>query len=1213
VADPSTDPVFVVSSAGEIQALPPDQAQKAIRLGDRLATAEDIAAHQREEKYSGFGQGLKAFGEGAADALTAGLSTQAETHLLGVAPEDIRGREEVQPIAHGLGTATGLIGPALLTGGASAAEEAPGLLGQAAELSAPSLITKAGGAFARGAEAALPEATSTTGRIARQAAVSGAGLAGEGALYGAAQVDHEAALGDPVLTGENAATIGLSALIGGGLGAAGGAGKELLSGLAGKTGPLADKLADWAGRFEGERNLKAAGAIQRDFTQGGNQIGREELVKLGQEMGDLGLVGPFSTPAKTAERARDLMDKAGQEIGSILEKADVVAKPEDLPRIDDITGRVRREVLDPLEKNPLQQGAAKQLGTFLDSYDQRFAGGMTFEDLHAVRRQISDALYGYRGNLDPEANAIKSALHDFRSIVSDEITSGLDRVKLDTNAWKTTNRQYQVAARAEDFAQRGMNRAAGNNLVPLTSLLGLIGGGAIGHGGVGASLAYGSKLFGSGLLGAGAGALRRALEGEEGRIAPALADETAATVSGEIKPGSQSTRVYTPQRPAGEQATYGVVEAKDLVPSHDPMTFRPRADYPEGVQERPYHAQPEEQRKVMVGAQKLNPDLLLTDTPTAVDGPPLVTSGEKPLVLGGNGRSMMIQRGFRNAATRDAYKEALLGKAALFGLDARKIAGMESPVLVRTMNDVSAQAPRNELAAAVRRFNEGMTQQLSPRARAVAEAKALSPETVQSIGELLADSGDDSLRDVMRSRPADLLAILQRDGVINAQNRSQWIAGNKLTDEAKDRIEGMFQGRAMGTADRLGATPADVGRKMERAAPHLMKVAGVNPALDETHTVRAALDLLNDAHARGMSVADVLKQGSMFGALHSDPAVAGIAEMLEQRTPREVGQRFKDWASRASVDPRQATMFGGPPERAEALRALIPEVPSDHISPAPMQAAESALSPTEAVEAPKPAVELPSPETADTIGVLAKANKRAESGLSQAIDRLVKGAPVAIKGLTLAESAHVQEQIEHLNRLANNPELLNEQIESQISDLHEHAPKAAASAANALARGIAYLQSQAPQSRAPGPLAKPASPSRPELAAWQRKFEAVKDPIEALTDGHLDSDTLAAIKAVYPAIYRQFQAQLTEKLMEKPDLSYQQKLRIGQILGSDLDGTNSQLMIAANLALTAKLHPKGLRAPPVPKASRSGASHLHLGRAKLTETQAIMSSTEGEA
>jgi hypothetical protein len=45
------------------------------------------------------------------------------------------------------------------------------------------------------------------------------------------------------------------------------------------------------------------------------------------------------------------------------------------------------------------------------------------------------------------------------------------------------------------------------------------------------------------------------------------------------------------------------------------------------VQERFYQGQSEEQLKVVEGGAKLNPALLLANTPSPLDGPPIVTSG----------------------------------------------------------------------------------------------------------------------------------------------------------------------------------------------------------------------------------------------------------------------------------------------------------------------------------------------------------------------------------------------------------------------------------------------------------------------------------------------------------------------------------------------------------------------------------------------------------
>lgn len=410
-----------------------------------------------------------------------------------------------------------------------------------------------------------------------------------------------------------------------------------------------------------------------------------------------------------------------------------------------------------------------------------------------------------------------------------------------------------------------------------------------------------------------AGALAAAAE------AGAQFGQSAAAPAPATPRSSAATKVITPARPAGEPARYAVIEAADLVPSHDPWTFQRNAAYPAGVQEREYHKALEEQTKVAMGGQNLNADLLLSDSPTAVDGPPLVTSGARALVMGGNGRSMMLLRGLHDPATAGTYRGALEAKAAHFGLDPATLATMKDPVLVRVLDEVPDTATPAELVAAVRRTNEGMTQALSPKARAVAEAKNLSADTFSALAEILAGNPDASLRELMRDRGPLFLEILRRDGIVTAQNQAAWVAGGLLTDEAKDRLEGMFLGKVVGSGDRMSATAPAVLAKLERLAPALLKVAGINPDADEIHLVQEALDLLNDARARGISLGDLVGQGNLFEESKIDPAVARMAELLGEGKPRNLALRFRAWAAEAAQDPRQGSLLGNDtPEESRA-------------------------------------------------------------------------------------------------------------------------------------------------------------------------------------------------------------------------------------------------------------------------------------------------------
>jgi len=81
-----------------------------------------------QDKYGTPGQQAIAAGEGLAKGIAGPLATSAEK-ALGVPGEDVEGRAAANPITHYGSEAAGLIGPALLTGGASEFSQA-GVLGQ---------------------------------------------------------------------------------------------------------------------------------------------------------------------------------------------------------------------------------------------------------------------------------------------------------------------------------------------------------------------------------------------------------------------------------------------------------------------------------------------------------------------------------------------------------------------------------------------------------------------------------------------------------------------------------------------------------------------------------------------------------------------------------------------------------------------------------------------------------------------------------------------------------------------------------------------------------------------------------------------------------------------------------------------------------------------------------------------------------------------------
>jgi hypothetical protein len=215
---------YFVDPSGSVVELPSEQAKAAAEAGYTPASPEQAAEFARKDalaKEFGTGpQALMAGAEAFGRAATFGLSTGVQ-RALGADPARIAAREEVNPTEAAIGTIGGVGVPLLLTGGASAAAGgARGALAGIAELSGPALAAKAGQAVTGAAARALPAGASAASQIASRAIAAGAGQAVEGALYGVGEVVNEAALGDPKLSAESAlATLGLSAVLGGGVGA----------------------------------------------------------------------------------------------------------------------------------------------------------------------------------------------------------------------------------------------------------------------------------------------------------------------------------------------------------------------------------------------------------------------------------------------------------------------------------------------------------------------------------------------------------------------------------------------------------------------------------------------------------------------------------------------------------------------------------------------------------------------------------------------------------------------------------------------------------------------------------------------------------------------------------------------------------------------------------------------------------------------------------
>jgi len=217
--------------------------------GYRLAGQEEVAKDLERQQYGeGFGNEAAAFGEGALSGATMGISDVAARAIDDDYATDLARRREYNPISAGIGEATGVIGSALLSGGAGAA----GTLTKAL----PASLAM------RGAEALAGKTAAMGVKALGQTAIQGAL---EGALFGASKAVTDDYLNDHEITAER---IALGAGLGGLTGGLFGAGGHALAAGLGKAGDLKEKIVSGVmGRIGGAGDDGVRAGIPR-FLEG---------------------------------------------------------------------------------------------------------------------------------------------------------------------------------------------------------------------------------------------------------------------------------------------------------------------------------------------------------------------------------------------------------------------------------------------------------------------------------------------------------------------------------------------------------------------------------------------------------------------------------------------------------------------------------------------------------------------------------------------------------------------------------------------------------------------------------------------------------------------------------------------------------------------------------------------------------------------------------
>jgi hypothetical protein len=351
-------------------------------------------------------------------------------------------------------------------------------------------------------------------------------------------------------------------------------------------------------------------------------------------------------------------------------------------------------------------------------------------------------------------------------------------------------------------------------------------------------------------------------------------------------------------------ARYKVVEAADLLPSHNAHTFGRNANYPWGIQERTYDTSKEAQARVIQQTQNYDPSYTINTNPDAVNGPPVITPDGT--VLGGNSRAMSTQRLYKSGKGKH-YKSALVAQAPTFGLNQEAIRLMKEPVLIREVAHPETLEGTRRLAADL---NKSMTGALGVSERAVSAGKSITPESLSHVAAMMDDMGSDtSLRELMRERGRDLVAMLVKDGAITERERPQFVdtASGGLSEEGKTFVERALLGSVVDDPRLMDSTPKAVLNKLDSSLAALSSLSPRTDAYNILPLVRSALHDHAEIAAQGSNVETFLNQVGLFGEDRS-PAVDAIVRLLAEKSTA-VKQKLRQFAHDAAFDVQgQATL-----------------------------------------------------------------------------------------------------------------------------------------------------------------------------------------------------------------------------------------------------------------------------------------------------------------
>lgn len=376
----------------------------------------------------------------------------------------------------------------------------------------------------------------------------------------------------------------------------------------------------------------------------------------------------------------------------------------------------------------------------------------------------------------------------------------------------------------------------------------------------------------------------------------------------------KAAQVRVPGEERAYNVRYAVRELEDVVSSHNPVTFQPNERY-QLINDRNY-ADVRNQERLINQAKRFDPEYLLTDAPDANNGAPVIThEGD---VIGGNSRTMSLSRVYQDIPQAgDAYKQALVARSKLYGINPDEVRGMSKPILVREIPLTEWDRLAVDPQFAVTDLNTPGTAALTTSERALADARRISPDTLQFIDARM-EGG--SLREAMEGpKGMEFINRLVDDGILAPQEKPQFIdERGVMTQLGKERVEKMMLGRIFDSSEHFDATSPGLRGKLEKIVGPVSRTSGTE--WDLTPKVKEAISILEEARAHGIrNLADIDSQAALFGeGPKYSPEGMAMARLLKDHDVKDLRAAFKGYAADGSIGTSGNGFMFDPPTPQQA-------------------------------------------------------------------------------------------------------------------------------------------------------------------------------------------------------------------------------------------------------------------------------------------------------